>query len=122
MTGVQTCALPISWLVPQTIGPASSTPTMIVGHRWPGETPEDTIPHPSAHIGGNQVIGFNSSRTTDGAGRLTTTLVIFALPFTHLLGKPKAPELHVQALAAEAEHFRGRCPVIAGQLERGLDR
>jgi hypothetical protein len=41
---------------------------MIIGQHSPGETPEETIPHPRAHIGGNQVIGFSSSRTTDGAG------------------------------------------------------
>src|SRR4249920_1690326 len=45
-----------AWLVPHTIGPASSTPAAISGQRCPGETPDETIPHPSAHIGGNQVI------------------------------------------------------------------
>ena len=31
--------------------------------------PDETTPQPKAHIGGNQVIGFSSSSTADGAGR-----------------------------------------------------
>src|SRR5664279_4494200 len=60
-----------AWLVPHTIGPANSTPAAISGQRCPGETPDETMPQPSAHIGGNQVIGFNNSSTTRGDGRWT---------------------------------------------------
>jgi len=54
-----------------------------------------TTPQPKAHIGGNQVIGFSSSRTTDGGGRLTTALVIFSLPITCVLflGARQSPYL-----------------------------
>src|ERR1700744_2285287 len=92
-----------AWLVPHTIGPASTTPTMINGQRCPIPTPDETIPQPSAHIGGNQVIGFSNSSTTDGAGCVTTALFILGLPFCGLLGQTKPPELDVKALAAEAE-------------------
>ena len=58
-----------AWLVAQTSGPAST-------HADEGPepmrrrvaTPEDTTPQPNAHIGGNQVIGFNNSSTAAGAG------------------------------------------------------
>lgn len=36
--------------------------------RLRGETPEDTTPHIRAHIGGNQVIGLRSSKTSRAAG------------------------------------------------------
>jgi hypothetical protein len=50
-------------------------PATMSGHRPSGETPEDTTPHPNAHIGGNQVIGFSSSTTAAGAGRPTASTV-----------------------------------------------
>jgi hypothetical protein len=59
-----------AWLVPQTSGPASSTPISICGQRSATGTPADTIPQPKAHIGANQVIGFSSSRTALGSGRV----------------------------------------------------
>src|SRR5450631_815877 len=111
-----------AWLVPQTIGPARRTPATISGQRCPGETPDETTPQPSAHIGGNQVMGFNSSRTTKGEGRWTTALFIFALFIRRMLGKPEASKLDVTALPAEAEHFGRRGAVVAGQFQRSLDR
>src|SRR5450631_354891 len=110
-----------AWLVPQTIGPARRTPATISGQRCPGETPDETIPQPSAHIGGNQVMGFNSSRTTEGDGRWATALFIFALFIWRVLGEPESAKLDVKALSAEAEHFGGRGAVIASQLQRSLD-
>src|SRR4051812_36159158 len=110
-----------AWLVPHTIGPASNTPATISGQRWPGEMPDETIPQPNAHIGGNQVIGFKSSRTTSGDGRWATALFIFALLIGGMFGEPKAAELHVKALPAKAEHFRRRRSVVAGQFKRGFD-
>src|SRR5271169_3553752 len=82
-----------AWLVPHTIGPASTTPTMISGQRWPGTTPDETMPQPSAHIGGNQVIGLSNSRTTNGAGCVTTALFILGLPFRGVFGQTKPPKL-----------------------------
>jgi hypothetical protein len=40
----------------------------IIGHRPAVETPEDTTPHPKAHMGGNQVMGFSNSATVETAG------------------------------------------------------
>src|ERR1700744_5890640 len=50
-------------------GPASSTPAITVGQRCPTLAPDEMMPQPKAHIGGNQVIGLSSSRTTSGEGR-----------------------------------------------------
>jgi hypothetical protein len=59
-----------AWLVAQTSGPASSTPTITSSH-WPeGDTPDATTPHEKAHIGGNHVIGLSSSATAGSAGRV----------------------------------------------------
>lgn len=44
-------------------------PVIIMGHFPSTETPDETTPHPNAHIGGNHVIGFNSSATVDRLGR-----------------------------------------------------
>ena len=58
-----------AWLVRTTIGPAQqarrqrSTATAVLAG-----APEETMPQPNAHIGGNQVIGFSSSSTTPGVG------------------------------------------------------
>ena len=38
------------------------------GQRSATVTPDDTTPHMNAQIGGNQVTGFSSSRTSRGAG------------------------------------------------------
>jgi hypothetical protein len=39
-------------------------------HQRPSSpAPDETAPHMKAHIGGNQVIGFNSSSTSVGLGR-----------------------------------------------------
>ncbi len=48
-------------------GPASRTPSAAISQRSESGTPDETTPQAKAHIGGNQVTGFNSSRT---AGRL----------------------------------------------------
>ena len=57
-----------AWLLAQTSGPASSTPVTIKNQRPSGDTPEAITPQQKAHIGGNQVIGFNNSATTGQAG------------------------------------------------------
>ena len=38
-----------------------------------------------------------------------------------LVVDPEAFELGIEPLAAEAEHFGGRCAVVVGDLERGFD-
>src|SRR5512145_891458 len=58
-----------AWLVAQTIGPASSTPTATRAQRSAQLCPDATAPQAKAHIGGNQVIGLSSSATAEGAGR-----------------------------------------------------
>jgi hypothetical protein len=58
----------MAWLLPQTNGPASTMPATRKPQRSDNGTPEDTTPHMNAHIGGNQVTGFNSSRTSRGRG------------------------------------------------------
>ena len=58
-----------AWLLAHTIGPASTTPTTMIGQRPSAGTPEATAPQPKAHIGGNQVIGLSNSVTVDKAGR-----------------------------------------------------
>ena len=68
-----------AWLVAHTIGPASSHAGRIAGHRCPRPaTPDETTPQPNAHIGANQVIGFRSSRTAPGAGRVRPPMVRIA--------------------------------------------
>jgi hypothetical protein len=42
---------------------------MIIGQCLVVATPEETTPQPNAHIGGNQVIGFNNSATVESDGR-----------------------------------------------------
>jgi hypothetical protein len=55
--------------VAHTKGPANSTPTA-TSHSLPESgTPEATTPQENAHIGGNQVMGLNSSVTADNWGR-----------------------------------------------------
>src|SRR6478672_5094727 len=58
-----------AWLVPHTKGPVSAMPAITKAQRPLGELPEETIPHPNAQIGGNQVIGLSSSSTSAGLGR-----------------------------------------------------
>jgi hypothetical protein len=43
-------------------------PVATVTHPGPNAVPPDTAPHPKAHIGGNHVMGFSSSRTAPGEG------------------------------------------------------
>ena len=50
--------------------------------------------------------------------RLMTRLLV---AFGFEVAQAVAAQLHVQALPAQAEHFGGRCTVVAGQLECGLD-
>src|SRR5260363_163547 len=120
-----------AWLVAQTIGPASTRPATTIGQRGASAAPDETTPQPNAQIGGNQVIGFNSSRTAagwirgaSGAGAIS---VMAALPLFQLavffarLGEAVAPQLDVEALPAEPEHLGRGGAVVAGQLERGLD-
>ena len=124
-----------AWLVAQTSGPASATPTAAATQR--AEAPLDTAPQANAHIGANQVIGFSSSRTADGFGpahdcetKLDTNSVKLTLTvgISLVLGlvvveiaEPVAAQLGVKALAAEAEHLGGGGAVVAGQFERRLD-
>ena len=54
--------------MPQTKGPASNTPMTITSQRSSAGAVLDTTPHAKAHMGANQVMGFNSSRTALGAG------------------------------------------------------
>ena len=42
---------------------------MITGQRPAACDPAETAPQAKAHIGGNHVIGFNSSSTAEGTGR-----------------------------------------------------
>ena len=58
-----------AWLDAQTIGPASTMPTAMIGQRPSAGTPEAMTPHPNAHIGGNQVIGLSSSVKAENVGR-----------------------------------------------------
>jgi hypothetical protein len=44
------------------------TPATTNDHRDRGDTPDETMPHPKAHIGANHVIGFKSSRMAAGFG------------------------------------------------------
>src|ERR1700754_2354814 len=111
-----------AWLVPHTIGPASNTPATINVQRWPGATPDETMPQPSAHIGGNQVIGFSNSSTTEGVGCVTTALFIFGLTISRLIGEPKPTQLDVKALSAEAEHLRRGGAIAPGQFQRRFNR
>src|SRR6478672_223331 len=111
-----------AWLVPHTIGPASSTPATISGQRCPGEMPDETMPHPNAHIGGNQVIGFNSSRTTRGDGRSATALFILALLVSSMFGEAEPAQFDIKALPAETEHFCRRRPIVPGQFQCCFDR
>ena len=57
-----------AWLVPHTSGPVSAMPSSRNGQCAPKGTPAETVPHRNAQIGGNQVIGFNSSITSRGRG------------------------------------------------------
>jgi hypothetical protein len=55
----------------QTRGPARIIPAKAVYQFSIMGAPEDTTPQANAHIGGNQVIGFKSSKTADGTGYAT---------------------------------------------------
>ncbi len=69
-------------------------------------------------MGGNQVMGFNNSRTADGFSRgagavaAVATGAAIAPPLSLLtaigaqITKPVAVQLHVKALSAEPEHLR----------------
>ena len=57
-----------AWLMPHTIGPASSRPASASPQRSPSGAPEDATPQPKAQTGGNQVTGLSSSSTAAGAG------------------------------------------------------
>ena len=57
-----------AWLVAQTKGPAKAMPTTASSHLFSIGRPEATMPQAKAHIGGNQVIGLNSSVTADSWG------------------------------------------------------
>ena len=59
-----------AWLVAQTIGPARMTPINASHQRSPKGTPDATTPQAKAHIGGNQVIGLNSSATAGHSGKV----------------------------------------------------
>jgi hypothetical protein len=57
-----------AWLLAQSKGPHNTTPAAMTGQCPASATPDETTPHPNAHIGGNQVIGLSNSSTTPGAG------------------------------------------------------
>ena len=101
-------------------------PATIKGQRGPHYAPEDTTPQPNAHIGGNQVIGFNNSSTTDGAGRRITfvgikSLVVIGPLLGSMFRKAETAQLDVKALATETEHLGSRRTVVACQFQRRLD-
>jgi hypothetical protein len=51
-----------AWLVPQTIGPASSNPATTSGQCARNAAPDETTPQKNAQIGANHVTGFNNSK------------------------------------------------------------
>ena len=59
----------IAWLVPQTIGPARTTPAESAANVQDKPNPDETTPHPKAHIGANQVIGCRISKAAETDGR-----------------------------------------------------
>ena len=56
--------------MPHTRGPASKRPDSIIITLSLFKPPTDTTPHKKAHIGGNQVTGFMSSRRDTKLGVL----------------------------------------------------
>ena len=58
-----------AWLVAQTNGPASATPSKARPHLPSIATPEATTPQANAHMGGNQVMGLKSSAMAASEGR-----------------------------------------------------
>ena len=54
-----------AWLDAQTKGPVNTKPKITVSQWSLNEVPEVIAPHKKAHMGGNHVIGFKSSRIAD---------------------------------------------------------
>ena len=67
-----------AWLVAPTSGPARMP--AVTRAIDPPTARRKTKPQPKAHIGGNQVIGFRSSTTADGAGRASAVIGISTQP------------------------------------------
>ena len=85
-------------------------PVTISGQRPAGEMPDATTPQPKAHIGGNHVMGFSSCAIADGAGHARTGMpdgspALFRA--VREIAESILAQLHVQTLAAQAQHFRG---------------
>jgi hypothetical protein len=64
-----------AWLVAHTKGPANTMPTKASSHLPSMATPEATTPQAKAHMGGNQVMGLNSSVTADSVGRVIESVL-----------------------------------------------
>jgi hypothetical protein len=73
-----------AWLIPQTTGPATITPSISKSKFSVTETPEEITPQAKAHIGGNHVIGLRSSRTTKKFGYAEDCLLFVTL-ICHIL-------------------------------------
>ena len=108
-----------------TKGPASTTPNKASGQFSAKPAWAEATPQPKAHMGGNQVMGFNNSRTADGFSRgagavaAVATGAAIALPLSLLtaigaqITKAVAMQFHVKTLPTQPEHFRSRCTIIA---------
>jgi hypothetical protein len=58
------------------MGPANTMPLKISHKRSDKGWPEETTPQANAHMGGNQVTGFKSSKTADAWGNGITPFFI----------------------------------------------
>ena len=58
----------MAWLMAHTSGPAKIMPVKAVYQFVENGNAGGTTPQAKAHMGGNHVIGFSSSRMADGAG------------------------------------------------------
>ena len=58
----------MAWLMAQTSGPARMTPISATCQFAAMGTPDEITPQANAHMGGNQVIGFNSASVSANAG------------------------------------------------------
>ena len=73
-----------AWLIPQTTGPATITPSISKSKFSTTEIPDDITPQAKAHMGGNHVIGLRSSRTTRKFGYVAGCLLFVTL-MCHIL-------------------------------------
>ena len=108
-----------AWLMPQTIGPARSTPSASRPHSPSGETPDETAPQAKAHIGGNQVIGLISCSAAAGSGycrgcKIPVTLMVSIRRYIARAGKRKSRVRDRPAGAIPAEGQSS--PVLLSRL------